>query len=140
MNDVLFFGVVGRQIGAAAEPQRAAATQAAEVGVHRRHHRALRVQHQRDSARREGEPVAGQVGGEFGLELAVHRRVVDARLLEERALGQNPRAPTAAARPLPGVLAKFFAAVGRFEPCANSILERGKRRVRLGEDIHLARV
>src|SRR6185312_4272803 len=105
--DVFAHRVVGREIGAAAEPQRAAALEAAEVGVNRRHARALRMEHERDAGGEEGHAVAGQRGREVGAQLTVHRRGVDAALLEHGAVGDHARQAAAAAGTLPRVAAEL---------------------------------
>src|SRR5207302_1879263 len=54
VDDVLAEGVVGREVGAAAEPLLVALGQEAEVGVDGGHEGVARVQHQRDAGRGDG--------------------------------------------------------------------------------------
>jgi hypothetical protein len=135
VHDVFARGVVGREVGAAAEPERRAAAQAAEVGVHRRHHRALRVEHQRDSGGEEGEPVAGELRGKIGLELAVHRRGVDAAFFEQRAVREDAGDAAAAARALPFIGDEARAAVGLLQRGADG-LQAAKKLVGVRGHVH----
>ena len=126
MNSIFRNDVVRGQIGAAAEPRRRPALEVANVGVHGRHARVARVQHQRHAGRAEAQPVARQRRRHLGPQLAVHVGEVHARLLEQRAVGQHARPPAAAARAIPFVLAER-AAVGALERGDDVVLQRAKK-------------
>ena len=91
------FGDHGRDVAAAAEP---GARGGDEAGVHvrRRHARAPQVGDQRDAGGEEARIGlgAGDLGAEFGRELAVHGGDVDAHLLEHAAAPQQAHHPAAA--------------------------------------------
>src|SRR5262249_30991301 len=113
VDDVLTNGVVRRQVGAAAEPAGVAAAEEAEVGMNGGHHRAARVQHERDAGGGEGAALAGgDLFGELLAELAVDVGEVDAGLLEQAALHQPPPPPAAATWALPLVLVEALAVHG----------------------------
>ena len=79
--------------------------------MRRRHHRRLRVEHERDAARAERVAVARHVRGELRRELAVDVRPVDAGLLEHRTVLEHTRYPTATSGPLPCIRAERACAI-----------------------------
>ena len=109
VDDVLAVGVIGRQVGAAAEPLAVALGEQAEVGVDRRDHRVARMQDERDAAGGEGSALAGDLLAELRRHLAVHLREVDAGLLEDAAFLEDARSAAAAAAALPAILAEGLA-------------------------------
>src|SRR5262249_20599385 len=114
--------VVRREIGPAAEPGALALGQVAEIGVHRWHEWAARVQHQRNAGRCEARPFAWNLFGEFRRHVAEDFREVGARLFEDGALDHDARASPSAALALPGVFAELARSVGLFQRGGDAIL------------------
>jgi hypothetical protein len=122
---VVGVGVGGREVGAAAEPAvrhavGARQLEVAHVEVHGRHHRAARVRHHAHPGGEEADgrlgvaplgPAAAEPAAHRGRQRSVHRRPVDAGLLEHAALGEQPRHAAAAAAARPRLLLEAAAAV-----------------------------
>ena len=109
VDHVLAERIVRRQVRAAAEPLLVSLRQEAKVGMHRRHHRILRMQHQRHARGDEPPTLARHMRCELGRHFAVDQRPVDAGLLEDAAVGEDARPAAAAAGAVPGVFAKRLA-------------------------------
>src|SRR5947207_1453992 len=72
MDDIFAERVIGRQIGAAAEPALVSLGQKAEIGMDGRHERIAWMQNQRDAYGSEIPALAGNLSGEFLGELAMN--------------------------------------------------------------------
>src|SRR5688572_5828639 len=133
VKHVLAHRVVRRQVEAAAEPPHGRAVcrlrdEVTEVQVRRRHVRVVRVQHERDAHRRERRSrerrpvVRGRSGQARGRDFGI----VDAALLDERAVLQHARFAAAAARALPAVAAEGCHAVGALDRVDEALLQAGE--------------
>src|SRR5690606_17083426 len=106
MNRVLLEKIIRREVGAAAEPGAIALLDVAEVGVRRWHHRAARMEDERDARREELAAFAGKVRRELLRQLPEDHRGVDARLLENVSVLEDSGDAAAAARSLPAILSE----------------------------------
>ena len=122
---ILEEGVVGRQVGAAAEPPHGPGLEVAVVEVDRGHVGIAGVQHHRGAG---GEPALPLRLGPLGQDrrrqaIPLHLGEVDPALLEHPALLHHPGAAAASLRPLPALLLEAPLPVEVLEARTDRILQ-----------------
>src|SRR5579875_487796 len=123
VDDVLAVGIIRGQVGTAAEPLALALAEIAEIGVDGRYHRTAGMQYQGEAAGGEFAAFTGHLRRELFGQLPMHIGEVDAAFLEDGALANDARPPTAAARTPPGILLETRPTVKLFQRGDNTILQ-----------------
>jgi len=127
VDNVLAHRVEGSKVRPAAKPSGVSLLEIAEICMNRRNMWTQRMENEGDSGRKEDASFARfNPGRECLGQLAVNRREVDTRLLEDSSVLENACETTASSLSLPPVQAKPLSSVDIFEGLANTFLEAGK--------------